>query len=143
MIRLLLSIVLAASLVACSSCSWLQSEAKEVRGDIVDCTTAGAIALAHQFGPLAEEVITQATSDDGKVDWTRVKETAKSLAKDTGACVIASVVARALTPRPATALGVPQSQSLELDRAALRAGWDELAAELYGGMKYKTQHGLL
>lgn len=125
-----------------SSCSWLKSETKETASNVVDCTTANVKALNRQFGPVVEEVLIQATSDDGKVDWDRVKHASRGFAVSTGLCVLANVVSRALLPIQ-KALDAPQSSPLELDQGALRTGWDAMAAELYGGRKFKTEAGLL
>jgi hypothetical protein len=135
-------VVLALLLTACSSCSWLQSESKEVAGDVVDCTTAQAKELGTQFGPVVDELLTNATGNDGSVDWTRIRTATKSFALDTGACVLASAVARALAPKTSDP-NAPQAAGLEVDVVALRQGFEQLRNEAYGGKSFKTELGVL
>jgi hypothetical protein len=129
-------------LTACSSCSWLKSEAKATAGNVVDCTTASAKDAVTQYGPLMADVLVQATSDTGAVDWSRIKSTAKSLALETGACVLASTVARYLAPHTGSA-DAPQSEGLVVDATSLKLGWEQARNELYGGRQFKTEAGLL
>jgi hypothetical protein len=120
------------------SCSWLRSESRETAKNVVDCTSASVRSLNRQFGPVVEDMLVQATNDDGSVDWERVKHATAGFAVDTGMCVLADVVARALVPVQKL-VNAPKSSPLEVDPAKLRAGFAELA----GGRQFKTEAGLL
>jgi hypothetical protein len=119
-------------LTACSSCAWLKSESKAVADNVVDCTTAAAKDALTQYGPLMAD----------EVDWSRIKSTTKGLALSTGACVLASTVARYLAPHTGSA-DAPQSEGLVVDATSLKLGWEQARNELYGGRQFKTEAGLL
>ena len=120
------------------ACGWLKSETKQTAANVVDCTSANVRSLNKQFGPVVEELLWQSTSSDGKVDLDRIKHATRGFAVSTGLCVLAHVVQRALLPIQ-KALDQPQAAPLELDRAALRAGFRELA----DGRTYRTELGEL
>lgn len=125
-------------LLIVSSCSWLKSESKATASDVVDCTSANVRSLNKQFGPVLDELLVQATGNDGEVDWTRIKHATRAFAVSTGLCVLAHSVQRALVPIQ-HALDVPKASPLELDAESLRAGFRELAA----GRTYRTELGTL
>lgn len=125
-------------LLIVSSCSWLKSESKATASNVVDCTSATVRSLNKQFGPVVDELLVQATSGDGQVDWSRVKYATRAFAVSTGLCVLAHSVQRAILPIQ-KALDTPQASPLEFDRESLRAGFAELA----GGRTYRTELGTL
>lgn len=135
--RLLVPLVLVCTLVSCSSCSWFTSQAKQTAGDVVDCTTDQALAVAEEYGPSVELAVRSQLSDTGKLDDISFKELAKSFATDTGRCVLARVVTRLLTPSG----GDAQASPLAVDTADVAAAWDAVRADLYGGKAFALGDG--
>lgn len=134
--------MLCALILCACTCGTIKEGARDTLGDVVDCTIADVKSHTNQYGPLLEATIRAATSDAGAVDWTSVKDATKGLAARTGMCVLATVVARAMTPTPATP-GAPQSSALQPDPASLRKGFDAIRAEQAPGVTFKTEAGTL
>lgn len=112
-------------------------------GILVDCTKAKAGAVATELGGLVEATVLDAVDSDGKVNWTPVKDLAKSFSRDVGWCALSTAVARILAP-PASDPNAPKVAELQIDRAALRTGFAELKTELLGpGVTFKTADGEL
>lgn len=132
-------LAVAALIVACAS---IRREAKAVAGDVVDCTTAHAHQLTEQFGPLVDDMIRAATQPDGRIDWAPIRAATKSFAVDAGGCVLAAAVLRALTA-PAADPAAPQLAPHAPDQALLRAGFDDLRRERFGGVRFRTELGEL
>lgn len=124
------------------ACGWLQKEAKHVGADILDCVSEKAKAEIATYGSAVDAVLELSTGADGKVDKDKLADSTKGFAISAGACVFADAVARALNPKPDDP-DAPKSSGLEVDALSLRAAFDGIAAERYGGKKFKTPHGLL
>lgn len=137
-VRTLTLMILPLLILLGCNCGAVKQEARAVAGDVVDCTTANARTLTEQFAPLVDSLLRHATGVDGKIDWAPVKDATKQFALDAGGCVVANVVARHLAPRLADPTA-PQVAGLELDQAALAAGF----RELYPGKKFLTPSGEL
>jgi hypothetical protein len=131
-----LALLCAIAVLGLAACGWLRSESRETAKNVVDCTSAEVVGLRKQFAPVVEDLIVQATHDDGSVDWSRIKHATRGFAVSSGLCVLAHVVQRSLVPVQ-KALDAPQSSALEADPGALRAGFRELA----GGRTFKTELG--
>lgn len=125
------------------SCSWFKSEAKHIAGNIVDCTTSKAKAAIKQYAPIVEHVVVMSLDAAGKAQWDIIKDTTSGLdAPDVsaaeraiGGCVIQSVINRLLDPFLDP--DAPASSPLEVDKADLARGWDELRAQRYRGALFK------
>lgn len=133
--------------IACLSstmpaCSGAKGTAGRVAGDVVDCLTPTAKDAIGTFGPAIADVLRNATSNDGKVDWAPVKAVGKSFKTPAAQCVLAAVVAEALRPKPVDP-EAPMSAPLQVDPAELLSGFDALRTELYGGTRYQFGGGVL
>lgn len=129
-------LVLTAFIVITScSCGSIQKLGK----DVLDCTVGSAAKAVDQYAPLLDEVVTNATRQDGSMDWSRIESATKNFEAATGGCVLASIVNRALHPAPPKP-GAPQSEALVADPIALREGFERVRVKL-GGKTYKTADG--
>lgn len=128
-------------MLAMFSCSAIGKEAKAVAASIVDCTKKETAGAVRELRPLGDALLVNALAD-GKVDFGPVRDVAKGFATDVGRCVLADAVSRALSPKPVDP-NAPKLSPLDVDTAALRAGFRQVAADLYGGVKFKTEAGEL
>jgi urease gamma subunit len=141
---LLILLALAVFLGGCGA-----AQRDRVKGIVVDCTVDNVDTLTDQFGPLVKQAILQATGGDGRVDTDALLLAARNFGRDTGACVLASVVAGYLASPPAIASSNagghdrPQSAPIELDIESLRASFERVRTELFGGAQYKLASGTL
>lgn len=142
LLAVLASIAIAVGAVTSAGCAATKREVRDVADDIVDCTAANAQQLTAQFGPLIDSLLRAATQPDGRIDWVPIKAATKGFAWDTGACVLAEIVARALRP-PVEDPTAPKISPLVADPAELRSGFDELRRELWDGRRFRTKHGVL
>lgn len=139
-IAALACIVLATASVL-PACAGMPDAGAKIAGEIIDCTAGDRRAVVAQFEPVLEQLLINATSADGKeIDWTSIKAASKALATDLGGCALASAVGRLLNPPPPKP-GAPASAALELDPAALRAGFNALRVEQFGGVAFHTASG--
>lgn len=120
-------------------CAWMKSESKVAAGDVVDCTGATAKAHIKEYGPLADAALVYMTGGDGHVDKAAVKSSAIGMLVETGGCVLADAVARALTPHADP--NAPKSSPLEADRASLLAAFESVRSEQLAHKKFHTPHG--
>lgn len=128
--------------VVSMSCTANQrAAAGRVAGDVVDCMTPAAKDAIGAFGPAMADVVRNATSSDGKVDWNPVKAVASPLKTPAQRCVLAAVIAEALRPSKPRA-DEPQSSPLQWDPASLAQGFEEVRAE-WGGSSFKLESGTL
>lgn len=125
---------------ALASCNTIKDHARDVAGDVVDCTISTVKEHSDQYGPLVEQMIRDAVSPDGTVDWPRVRAASNGLALETGGCVLAQVIARMLAP-PADDPNAPQISALVAAPEPLRAGWEELRRERFGGKRFQLAGG--
>jgi hypothetical protein len=135
---------IAIALLAVSvSCAQVKDEGKQLAHDVIDCTTANAHTLTDQFAPVVDSLLRHATGGDGSIDWAPVRAATKSFAQAAGGCVLATVIARLMRPRPAADPSAPLAAPLEVDQAALLAGFGDLRRELFPGKRFLTDLGEL
>jgi hypothetical protein len=79
-----------------------------------------------------------AVRPDGSVDWPAIRAAAAGFGLQTGACTLAAVVARRIEPQPAglRATSAPRGDEL-------RAGWEALRRDLWGGRRFKVAGGVV
>jgi hypothetical protein len=119
--------------VASSSCAG-RSTTRPVAA-LVDCTIGAAKQNADEVGPVLEQVIRDATSPDGAVNWPRVRSAAEALGWDVAQCALAAAVVRLLDPGPMMrAVPGPSAESV-------RDGWERLRGEVLGGRRYRVADG--
>lgn len=130
----LLAILLGAAVVLGAGMAWSCSSAQRraVIDDVVDCTIGVAAEHAAEYEDILEHVIRAATSPDGHVDWARVRAAAIGFGAGTGACALAAAVGRLLEH---------QGLSAAPGEAELRAGFERLRGELWGGRRYRIAGG--
>jgi hypothetical protein len=136
---LILVVLLASSQPACG---WLKHEAHDAKLALVDCTKGAAKDAALQFGPVVEALVAQASGPDGKLSAAPVKELAKGFTREIGGCAVAKAFASLLAPAAAGS-GAPKAAQLELDPASVRAVFEDLRREQFGGATFKTDVGTL
>lgn len=107
--------------------------------DVLDCTMGSAKKAVDQFAPILDDVVTNATHQDGSMDWSRIEAVTKTFEANTGGCVLATVVNHALHPSPPKP-GAPASEALVADPVQLRAGFERIRVKLGGGT-FKTADG--
>lgn len=134
------AVALVALLVACGG--GLREGSGRVAGDVVDCMTPAAQSAIGELGPAFGNVIRNATSDDGKVDWAPVKAAAAPLKSQALQCALAATMAELMRPRERDP-NAPQSSPLEVDVEDLRAGWESIRIRHYGGATFKLPSGEL
>lgn len=137
---MMMSLTLVA-VIAVIGCSAFRREAHAVASGIVDCTAKQTHAAVSELRPLGDAMLVNAI-DAGKVNWSPVRDLAKGFVTDVGRCVLADAVSRALRP-PSNDPNAPKISPLEVDQDALRAGFKQLSADLYGGITFKTDSGSL
>ncbi|MGN6103727.1 MAG: hypothetical protein ACTHU0_01355 [Kofleriaceae bacterium] len=142
MIKHLASVIALSLALVLAGCGWLKDTSQSVAGAHVDCTTRKAKTQTAQLGTAVDMLLAAATAPDGKVDWTQLKAATRQFALDTGGCVLAASVARALTPTVPRA-DAPQSSPLQWDPVALAEGWEAVRAEQFGGRHFKLAGGTL
>ncbi|HWU86215.1 MAG TPA: hypothetical protein VN253_03025 [Kofleriaceae bacterium] len=142
-LMLTVAMIVATIISAAAGCSSVRDASREVASDVVDCTTVHVHEHASQYGALLEAALLAATQLDGSVDWAPIRTVAKSFAAETGGCVLAGVVQRALAPRPPPATVLPQVAPLVPNPASVRAGFDELRREQFNGRRFRTDLGVL
>lgn len=143
-----LAVLLALVILSCATfstimlgCSSVKNAAHGVASSVVDCTKRETANTVHDLRPLGDAMLSNALAD-GKVDWGPVRDVAKGFATDVGRCVLADAVSRALAPRKADP-NAPKISPLEVNPDELRAGFRQLAGDLYGGASFKTEAGSL
>ncbi len=137
-----LTLVCALLGAACSGgCAGAQERAGRVAADTIDCLAPAAADAVATFGPAVANVVRNATSPDGSVDWTPIKDTARSLKTPAAQCVLASVIAEAMRP-PKPRADAPMSSPLQWDPVSLARGWEEQRAA-WGGSHYQLAGGVL
>jgi hypothetical protein len=124
------------------ACSALESTAKQTAHDLVDCTTSKAREAIDQYGGVVDAALELATDGSGHVDKGKLLDSAKNFAIDTGGCVLADAIARALSSHSDDP-NAPKSSPLDADPVALRQAFEQLKAEKYGGKSFQTPHGTL
>lgn len=130
------AVLVAILVLLLASCGWLKSESRQTAKNLVDCTSAGVRTLNREFGPVVDQLLVDATNNDGSVDWSRVKHATRGFGVSTGLCVLAHAVQRALVPVQKM-LDAPQASPLEADPMALRMGFESIAE----GRTYRTELG--
>lgn len=125
-------------LLLVASCGPVQQEGKRLAADVVDCTTATALRAITEFGPTVEQVVIDAATGAGDLDWSRVKSATKAYATDAARCVLASTIARLMKP-PASSPDAPQSAGVQLNAIEVAKGWDRYRAVEFGGLAFKLE----
>jgi hypothetical protein len=138
--KLILISFITFAVVASCQCA-ATTKVLDFAGDVVDCARAADPKASAELGPLIEALLLQTVT--GKdLDWNAVKQLALNFSPELGGCLIAEATARLLAPRapdPAAA----KSGGVVLDPGALRAGFRELAAARFGGLRFATHGGVL
>lgn len=140
LIALLLCLGALRLLMACNS---FKEHARDIAETIIDCTVENSTEITAEFGPLVDAALRAATRPDGSIDWAPLEAASKRFTAKAGGCVLAAAVAKALAPAAPVDPAAPQSSPLEVDRVALRAGFDRIRAAQFGGARFKTAEGLL
>lgn len=122
-----------------SGCGAAKESLGRVAGGVIDCMAPAAKDAIGAFAPAFRDVVRNATSDDGRVDWAPVKAAASSLRSPAQRCVLAAVIAEVLRPRAKTDV---QASALEADPASVSAGFEELRAS-WGGPSFALEGGTL
>lgn len=139
MIRTVL-VILAISLAACSL---FKREVKSLAGNVVDCAGDEAKAAIDQYGPTVEHVVVTSLDAAGRADWEAIKSATSGFEAPTlgdakralTGCVMQAVITRLLDP--VIDPDAPASSPLEVDKAELAHGWDQLREQRYGGAIFK------
>lgn len=130
------AVVLGAAYLA--SCSPVRQHARDTAGAVVDCTTETARAHATEYGTLLEQVLRAATAPDGSIDPEPLKAAAATFGLETGACSLATVIARAMSvDEPQGLLAAPGPSRAE----RLREAWEAVRAERFGGARFRVEGG--
>lgn len=139
-VRLGLMLVLTAIAVLIVACAWTKHEATTLGHDVVDCSKPALKDVSKQVAPVVEAEVVQLTTPDGKLQSGPVKQLFSSFVNETGWCVAAEVVNSLLNPKPPAA-DAPKSEQLVLDAASVRATFEELRREQFGGKTFKLADG--
>lgn len=134
-------LVLLVATVVSSGCAGTGERLGRVAAGTIDCLTPEASDAITTFGPALGNVVRNATSPDGRVDWTPIKDVGRSMKTPVAQCVLASVIAEALHP-PKPRPDAPMSSALQWDPVSLSSGWEEMRGE-WGGAKYQLASGTL
>jgi hypothetical protein len=111
---------------------------RSVAEDVIDCTIDVARAHSAEYGAIVEAALRAAVRPDGSVDWAAVRAAATGMTAEVGACTLAAVVVRMLEPSANGARAAPGPRGDEL-----RAGWEALRRELWGGRRFRVEGGVL
>lgn len=117
-------------------CNTIKDEARATAKAVVDCTGKTIVQAIDEYGPTVEQVLLDAIDGQGKLDKDRATAAVKSYASDTAKCVLASTLARLLSP-PKPNPDAPQSEPLTVDLAGLEA----LRKDQLGDVRYKLPGG--
>lgn len=123
-------------------CTAAKDAATHAAGGFVDCMRPEPQKMLAELRPVFQDVLRNATGGDGKVDRTALRAAGATLASDATRCAFSAVIAEALRPRSSNP-GAPQSSPLEVDQGQLRAEYDELRADFWGGPTFKLEAGTL
>lgn len=137
-----LSLISIALLLACiTPACGAGPGAREAGKAIASCTAGEARGVVDQIAPLADAAITRATGAGGHVDASAIKAAGASLLSASLRCAFATAILYAVTrtARP----GAPASEASEPDPAQLRAAFEALRVESYGGVTFETPAGRL
>lgn len=128
-------IVLAALVqVGCGAIS--KEAASEARAQVVDCTVAAAASTIDEFTPTVAQIVAKARDGQGRIDWAYIKETFRTFGKTSGACVVANLIANAMS-------GLRQLTPVQFDSMEAWAMFNELRREVWDGALYKVEAGML
>lgn len=150
--RRALASLLVLALIATSCRLGVGGGTGSVAGDVVDCTVGVARQHSDEYGSLVEAVLRAATDAEGAVDWATVRAAVGGFGKETGGCVLATVVARLIAlggedarnslsssaPSPA-----PPRSSRESARLILLDGFNEIRSSVLGSARFRTSSGEL
>lgn len=109
--------------------------AKQAGKLVIDCTAENSTTLSREFGPTVDALLRVATLPDGRMDWSIIKEAAKSFGLDTGGCVLANAIAR-ITSQPTSG-----ASAMATSPQRTRAEFHALSVELFGGHMFRTTNG--
>jgi hypothetical protein len=139
---LLLVIGVCAGAVVSSGCATAADTGKQAASGFVDCMKPEAKGAALELAPAFLDILENAIGNDGRIDWAPVRSVAGALTSDATRCAFTTAIALAMQPH---ALGAeaPQSAELAADPADVRAGFEAIRAELYGGTRFKLESGIL
>lgn len=104
----------------------------------VDCMKPEPQKMLGELRPVFQDVIRNATGGDGKVDRDALRAAGMSLASDATRCAFSSVIAEVLRPHSIDP-NAPQSAALEVDQAQLRAEYDAIRDDFWGGQSFKLE----
>lgn len=121
-------------------CGPMRSAGTAARAAIIDCTKRETASIVGELRPLMGTVLAHAVTGGGTLDYGPVRDLAKTFATDVTRCAVADAVARLVNPPPEDP-SAAQLAPLQVDRDAARAGFRELAGELFGGATFRTEAG--
>ena len=143
-------LILALAVIFTTSCATIAEckqpahalEAKCIAiNSVIDCTTPAAASMISQFKPLLEGAVQHATSGDGGIDLPSIKAVTASLATDDAKCVAAAVFHAAV--RRLADPNAPKSSPLVADPIMLKAGFESIRTEQFGGKTFRLPEGSL
>lgn len=106
----------------------------------VDCMKPEPQKMLGELRPVFQDVLRNATGGDGKVDRDVLRAAGMKLASDATRCAFSSVIAEVLRPHSLDP-NAPQSAALEVDQAQLRAEYDAIRDDFWGGQSFKLEAG--
>jgi len=130
--------------VLASGCTKAQLKDTGVRAasGFVDCMQPAVVKTVIELKPTYRELLEAVTGGDGKVDREALKSAASSLTTPATRCAFSTVVAEAMRAVQSVASEV-QSAPLEIDREDLRAAYEAIRTDFYGGERYQLEGGTL
>ncbi len=131
-------------LLTCSAlnCDGAKESLKSAAHAVLDCTKGELAPAVRDLAPMAERIVLDAIDPNGAVNWSPVKDYAKGMLTDIGRCAIAEGVARVLRP-PVDDPNAPKVGGLAIDATAVRIGFAELKADVFGAVTFQTSAGRL
>lgn len=137
-------VMLVLILLACPAlnCDGARDTLKDGLNTVLDCTKGELAPAVNDLAPIAEKIVLDALDPAGKVNWAPVKEYGKGLVTNVAKCVLAEGVARVLAPKPDDP-NAPKVGGVHVDVAAVRVGFAEVKAELFGPVTFETSAGRL
>lgn len=123
-----------------TSCAKVDAIGNAGKALIVDCAKPATVAIINELSPMVESTLIEYVDGDGKIDWSGFKDAGQRWTANLGGCLVSSVVDRLMKP-PSNDPNAPKSSNVEIDREALRQGFEQWKALRFGGVTFELANG--
>lgn len=126
-----------------TSCGQFKSVSNVGKALLVDCAEPATLAVVNQIGPLVENMLIDNVDGEGHINFDPVLEVGSRWTAEVGGCILADVVARAMTP-PSEDPKAPKASTaspLQLHREDLRTGFEQFKSSRFGGVTFVLASG--